>query len=189
MVRSHKKDSIRGSDIVPVVGDAAIAGPIVDGRMVPLLIVDTSDRPDIDELIRVHAHLTHGDVIVNWGTREGSPDSVVLVLDFLRPIELRAVIVFSVERQAILVDSALAAGAVYLQSGRPGDRLISDPDRQKILVEIPDTEFASRWEPIFLNVMTAYISKKSKIPKKKAYPKARLMLEELRKITLFRMRQ
>lgn len=189
MTKDTRKAAIRPIDVVPVAGDAAIAGPIVDGRMVPLLILDTSRRPDIDELIRVQAHMPPGDVTVSWGALPDNPDSVILVLDFTRPMETKIVVSFSIERQAILIDNAIAAKAVYLQAGRAGDRLIHDPNRQKILVEIPDTEFAQNWESLFLNRMTSYISKASKISKRKAYPIAKLMLSELRKVTAFRMPQ
>lgn len=48
---------------VTIVADAGIAvDGIGGGRLIPLLILDTTDRPDLEELIRVHQHLTPGDV-------------------------------------------------------------------------------------------------------------------------------
>lgn len=189
LTKHRRDDSASVSDIVTVAGDAAIAGPIVDGRLTPLLILDTSSRPDIDELIRVHQHVSPGDVNVNWGTLDGDPDSVVLDLKFIRPMESRIIIRFSIERQAILIDNALMAGAVYLQAGTPGDRLIHDPDRPKILAELPANEFADKWDSLFLSRMTSYFSKRNKVSRKVAYPIAERMLVELREITGFRMPQ
>ncbi len=56
-----RKAQVAQSLIVPIVGDAAMAGPVADGRLIPVLIVDTSKRPEVAELIRVHAHLPPGD--------------------------------------------------------------------------------------------------------------------------------
>ena len=184
----HRKEMrIAKSDMVLVVGDAAIAGETAEGRMVPLLILDTSERPDIDEIIRVHSYLSPGDVTSNWGSIDRNPDLVGLVLDFVRPMATRVAICFSIEKQAILVDAALRAKAMYIQSGRPGDRYIHDPDRPKLIIELPEGEFHSEWEAIFLNRMTNYFSRKLKLSKKRAYPVARDMLDELRKVTWFRM--
>jgi len=175
------------SEVVSVVGDAAIAGPEAGGLMVPLLILDTSERPDIDEIIRVHSYIAPGDVTSSWGSIRNNPDLIALVLDFIRPVTTRLAICFSIEKQAILVDAALRAKAMYIQAGRPGDRYIHDPDRPKVIIELPEGEFHEEWESIFLNRMTSYFSKALKLSKKKAYPVACTMLEELRKITWFRM--
>jgi hypothetical protein len=187
MTKRREEAFIAKSDIVPIAGDAGIAGANAEGRMVPLVILDTSERPDIDEMIRVHRHISPGDVTCNWASVIGHPDIVVLMLEFIRPVEMRIAIPFSVEKQAILVDAALQAKAIYLQAGRPGDRLIHDPNRSKIIVELPEGRFHKEWESIFLNRMTQYISKKNKLSRKKAYSVAHLLLEELRKLTAFRM--
>ena len=68
----------------------------------------------------MHAYLSPGDVAFRWGEIKGHPDDVFLVLDFQRPIEARAVLRFSIENQGILVEAALTAKAIYLQSGEPG---------------------------------------------------------------------
>jgi hypothetical protein len=187
MAKRHTKAVIAKSDIVPVAGDAGIAGPSAEGLMVPLVILDTSERPDIDEIIRVHSHISPGDIESTWTSIAGYPDDVVLVLDFIRPIAARVAIRFSIEKQAIIIDMALRAKALYIQAGRHGDRLIHDPDRPKIIVELQEGEFNKEWEAIFLHQMTNYFSRKQRLSKREAYPLACLMLEELRKLTSFRM--
>jgi hypothetical protein len=186
MTKRHM-EKIASSDIVPVAGDAGLAGPTPEGLMVPLLILDTTDRPDIDEVIRVHSHISPGDVELRWASIAGHPDDIALVLDFIRPVATRVAIRFSIEKQAILVDMALRARALFLQAGRPGDRLIHDIDRPKIIVELEGGEFGREWEAIFLRQMTNYFSRKGKLSKKKAYPLARLLLDRLREQTSFRM--
>ncbi len=54
---------------VPIVADAGIATVAVgDGRMIPLLILDTSRRPDIEDMVKAHHALEgQGDVKAQWG--------------------------------------------------------------------------------------------------------------------------
>jgi len=65
----------RESRPVRIVADAALSTRgRHGGRMLPLLLLDTSDRPDIDEYIRVHASFGLGDVKAQWGKIEGLKD-------------------------------------------------------------------------------------------------------------------
>src|SRR6266536_2359847 len=104
MVKRRRTEILPIKDFVPIVADGAMAGPIAEG-------------------IRVHAYLPPGDVASSWGGIKGHPDDVFLVLDFERPIEARGVLRFSIANQGILVEAALTAKAMYLQAGKPGDRL------------------------------------------------------------------
>lgn len=187
MAKRPKKALLPVADLVPIVGDAAIAGPVAEGVNIPLAILDISDRPDVAEIIRVHEHLHPGDVKFRWAGVEGHPDDVLLVLNFERPIEARAVLRFSIETQGILVEAALTAKAIYLQAGRRGDRLTHDLNRPKLLVELPDVEFRSHWNRLFLNRMTAVASRRLGLSRRKAEPHARQLIEELRTVTMFRM--
>jgi hypothetical protein len=186
-VTRPKKAKLPSADLVPIVGNGAIAGPVLEGVTVPVLILDTSTRPEIAEAIRVQAHVSPGDVRIQWGGLEGRPDDVILTLTFERPIEARAILRFSIEDEAILVEAALTARAIYLQDGRPGDRLMDDPDRPKMLVELPETGFTEKWNEMFLRRMTTVLSKKFGVPKRAAEPHARELIEQLRKLTTFRM--
>jgi hypothetical protein len=121
------------------------------------------------------------------GGIKGHPDDVFLVLDFERPIEARAVLRFSIANQGILVEAALTAKAMYLQAGKPGDRLKHDLDRPKMLVELPETGFRSKWDELFLSRMTAVIRTERGLPRREAEPLARRLIEELRSVTTFRM--
>jgi hypothetical protein len=181
--------TLNRSYVVPIVGDAAIAGPVIDGRMTPLLILDSLGHPEVDAIINAHSHLSPGDVTSNWASIKGRPDDLVLILSFVRPIEAEIAICFSIEKQAMLVDAVLQSGAVYLQAGKEGDRLIHDPVRPKVLVEVPAGDFNEKWEAIFTRQMTTMISREQRIESKEAMQIARILLNEIRKMTKFRMPQ
>lgn len=188
MVRNRPRSvQIPRSALLPIVGDAAIAGPVVEGALVPLLIVDTGNHPIIDEVVRVHGLLPGGDVRSNWGYVAGDPDKILLTLAFDRPVEAEAAVEFSIEHQGILVEAALTSRAVYLQPGRPGDRYKHDPDKPKILIELPRSRFHETWHDRFLSRMTDVIAREANITRRKAKPSAREMLQDLEKLTGFRL--
>ena len=131
---------------VPIVSDAAIAiGGVLNGRPVPVLILDTSDRTDIVELLRVQRHLPPGDVACSWGTRPRCTSTVLLLLAFSRPSELKILLEFGTVRQGTLVEFILDARALYLQSGTDGERLSLAMDQDRMLLEVPSTGFEPAW--------------------------------------------
>ena len=40
---------------------------LADGRAIPILLIDCSLRPDIEDLIRSNEHITSDDVKIQWG--------------------------------------------------------------------------------------------------------------------------
>ncbi len=187
MMKPRKWHQVTADYLVPIAGDAMIAGPpVAEGKMVPLAILDTTHCPRVEELIRVHQHLPPGDVDSQWGQPPHSPDALRLFLEFHRPMKIRLLLSFSIEAQAPLIESALTAGALYLQSGRPGDRFLHDMGRPKIIIELPDTGFRPIWDKLFLSRMTAVLSSKLGISRRKAEPRARRLIAELREVTNFR---
>lgn len=134
--------------IVPIVADGAIwLRAEVEGMAVPLVILDTTSRPELAEFVRMHTVVASGDVVVEWGVLD--EDRIGLVLHLVRPIETEAVIVFEVSKRGIVIDAALRAGAIYIQAGRPGDRVASTPDAPRVLVQIGGTGFEERWDALF----------------------------------------
>jgi hypothetical protein len=149
--RTFEFRSARDATFIRIVGDAAIAtGSVSEGRLVPLLIVDASERPEIAELIRVHASLQPGDVSHQWGQRQKGDGTALLVLEFERPVVLTMVLAFPIVSQGVLVDLILRSRAFYLQVGRPGDRWLTTRDHPRLFIEAPNTGFEDMWDKIWL---------------------------------------
>jgi hypothetical protein len=148
---------VQRDSIVSVIADGAIANPDVnEGRMVPLVILDTATRPDIDELIRLHGFFGPGDVKSQWASSTNNENIVFLKLSFLRPVELTIYVEFDLSKgHNVLIEQALISRALYIQAGRPGDRLKDDVDKPKLILEVPDGGFRERWEKIHLCHATA----------------------------------
>ena len=144
--RSHRE-----AKPIRIVGDAAIAtGSVSEGRLVPLLIIDAADRPEIVELIRAHAGLQPGDVDFQWGQRKPGDGTILLVLEFQRPVVLTMVLAFPIPALSVLVDLILHARAFYLQVGRPGDRFLTTQDQPRLFIDAPHTGFEEVWDELLL---------------------------------------
>ncbi len=164
-----------------IVADGSISSQgIMSGRLVPVLILDTSERPDVEEWIRIHyASQLLGDVIVQWGQLEGKDKTVILCLTSKRPTELLIVIEFKVVEQGILIDQALQSRGMYIQAGRDGDRVKHDVNRPKVLVEIGDAGYGQIWEMTWKRELVKSFRDK-RLGRSEARKAATLMIQELR---------
>lgn len=182
---SHEREK----DALRIVADGAIAHPgVAEGRLIPLVILDTSRRPDLEEYIRVHQYVGAGDVKCQWGQLIGHDDTVALVLSFLRPAELVGIVEFDLQRnQGVLVEQVLGTKALYIQAGREGDRLKHDVNLPKVILEVPDTGFGkTAWERIYFRYTTAKLRERglNRVDAKRAAKEA---IAELRKLGTLRM--
>lgn len=140
------KPIIKDKAPLKIVGDAGLLSETVaDGRFIVLLIIDHDGRSDIEDLFKIHSTTQVGDVKVKWGTPFFSRKTFWLNIEFLKPLEVEFDIEFDVDKHGILVENIINSKAVYLQLGKEGDRLKDDLTKQKILVEIPDTDVKKKW--------------------------------------------
>lgn len=190
--RKYTKIDVNTSDqgkIVKVVADPVVAtAGRVNGKLVPLLILDTTERPDLVELVRVHQNFVEGDVQVQWAALEGRLDHIALCLQFLRPTERVAIIEFEITKQGALVDQILTAGAVYLQPGKPGDGLLRDLNLPKVIVEVPDTGFRLHWDKIYLKSVVDKL-RRSGLTRSEARKAASEVVSRIRDIGQFQVTQ
>jgi len=174
---------------VPIVADGAIATTILgEGRLIPVLIIETSARPDIDELVTALQRPPPGDATSRWGRLHWHKRSVVLVLSFERPSQVGIVLEFNIADQGILVDSILTSKALYLQPGRLGDRLSSSLESPRIFVEVPDLGFKSEWDRMWPKAIAAKL-RQSGLSRTKAKEAAEKAISMMRDVERFRMRR
>jgi hypothetical protein len=136
---------------IPIVSDAAIATDAVgDGRFIPLVILDTTARADVAELIEIQEKVPPGDVISAWGSIiDGPKDHLALFLHFERPMEIDVALNFDLSRQGSIVELALRARAIYLQAGKPGDRLLANFDAPRMVAELGGAMPPKRWNELW----------------------------------------
>ena len=181
--------SLSNSSVVPIVRDGAIATHhIGEGRMVPVLIIDCSEKVELRDLIHAHEETNTGDVTVTWGISKNDKGKVMLILEFFKPSVLEVLLQFDIAKQGGVVDSILQANAVYLQPLDSGARVIDGLEKEKILAEIPDTGFLEVWEKLYSESLTS-IFKKSGLSKKEAKNAAEQHKDMLRGIWVKRMQR
>jgi len=136
---------------VPIVSDGVVAvRGMAEGRMIPLLIIDTSRRPDIEDMIRAHKHLGSGDVMSGWSIPSYFDESRIwLILTITKPSRCVVILEFDVAGQGGVVDQIIQMQGVYIQPGREGDRLASTWEHERLTVEVPSRDFRKEWDRIF----------------------------------------
>lgn len=136
---------------VPIVWDAGVAtGGVGEGRFIPVLIIDTSTRPDIEDMVRAHKHLGPGDVETVWSRPSRLDNSRIhLILTFIKPTRCVLILEFDLALQGGVLDQLIHAQGVYLQPGRAGDRLASTLDKERVLVEVSSKQFRGEWDKIY----------------------------------------
>jgi hypothetical protein len=177
-----KPRKISESSIVPVISDGAIAThEIGEGRMVPVLVVDCSEKVELRDLIYAHEYSPPGDVTVTWGTPKWSKNTVLLLLEFSKPSKLEVLLKFDLKKQGGVVDGILHANALYLQPSESGLKVVDGLDKGKIIVEIPDTGFLSKWEALYTSNLVKLFKKKglSRRQAKGAAEQHKSMLREI----------
>lgn len=184
-----RKAKLARSLTVPIIGDAAMAGQVADGRLLPVLILDTSARPEVEELIRVHAHLPGGEATSEWGTSRDRKHQVILVLRFTQPMDVDLILEFSIDRHALIIETMLTGGGVYLQAGADDDRLSTKLDAPRVLVDLPDAGFRKVWDKLLLDRMKVVMARRLGVPRKKAGPHAEHFIAEMRRLAGLRIAQ
>ena len=135
--------------LVPIVGDGAIGHPhILEGRILPVLILDCSGYQALEDLIHVHEHTPPGDCITTWKWKPLSRRHVYLQLDFKSPVKTTAMIAFEVASQGVLVESIINTRGVYLQPLSSGKLVSEGITNPKILVEVPSTATFPIWNDL-----------------------------------------
>lgn len=180
-VRGHERDPI------PVVHTAALAGvPVADGRLIPYLVLDTTNRPDVVQLVAVHEHLPPGDVGTTWAFMPKNNRAISLILEFKKPAELFMRLEFGIVEWGGVVDQIMRSKMLYLEPGAPGDRLDPTLAKPRILVEVMADSFQQEWDRILHSTLTKDFRKRG-MPKRKAEGAAKEMVAAWRTFSGFRL--
>jgi hypothetical protein len=180
------------ADPVPIAADAGIATVAVgDGRMIPLLILDTSERPDIDDMVKAHHHMKgQGDVKAGWGRPDTFFDTgvVSLILTFEKPSHCVILLRFDIGKYGGLVDQIIRSQGLYIQPGRPGDRLSTTFDNPRILAEVPSREFQPEWDRMLRKAMRKRIQREHGLSRSEAKLATEKFIDEWRNLSSKRIR-
>lgn len=179
------------AQLVEVVNDGAIAGTgIALDKLIPVVIVDARNRPDLRDIAQAHDSDQPGDVTVQWSRlRGGEFDNrlvISLLLHFVRPIDSYAFLIFDVRERGMLVDQILRTKYLYFQAGSPGDRLGHTLDSGRVLVEVRDTGFEVTWEGMLYDFLVSGFESRG-LDKKASSSAAKQTISTLRKFGSIRL--
>ena len=169
---------------VKIVGDGIIASADhLQGRAVPVIIVDAQDRADISDIFLLHRDLGRlGNVRHAWGKGPGSVLRVYLHLAFMDPVCTDVTIDFALPENANLIEVLLRAECFYLQSGKLGDRISNTAEAPRILVETLSSGFEPYWREIHLDLLMAQIRNEGQHKGISRSARKRIALERLENI-------
>ena len=144
-----------------VVSVASVASAdVAQGRRVPLLILDTSCRPDFEQLVHAHADSGLGDLITQWLTVGDAllPSAAYLMCVFRSPAPCAVAVEFTLPECGRVLDFVLCVRGVWLQPGRADHHPASKfHDRPSIFVEV-GADFAA-WEEVYPRLLALELQK------------------------------
>lgn len=172
--KSHQQKS------VPVVAHGVVSRPdIISGQFLPVIVIDASSRPDIEEHIRLHKGTGPYDVKSTWAEVPGE-GRVCLVLEFQGPTANVLIIRFNLSGQLKSVDRILHQQVMHLMCGAPGNK-VSDlyENAPGMIIEVRGTWPLPKWNK-FLQKALIEEAKKAGLNRKDAKQVAIFEIENWR---------
>ena len=114
--------------------------------LIPYAMADALKRPDLQDMVRLHALEGEGECNSVIGRLED--DTLVLLLEFTAPARLKIIIRLEPERHALLIDGILETEFLFLIVGEPDLEIDRDSLAKAIIINVPDTGFSEEWRKI-----------------------------------------
>lgn len=166
-----------------IVAEGIMSSPeFGEGRFSPALIIDVKDKVEISELFTLHKSTLPGDTLLSWAFPSTffKPKSIYINLTFSKPMDVVFGIEFILSKHYSLIDGIIQSRAFYLQAGQPGDK-VSTSETDRILVEVPNMDFDSKWNKMILYIIEN-ICKKQGVSRKNATLFAKEHIKKMREI-------
>lgn len=164
------------------------------GRLIPVLVVDTRERPDLVEMVRIHKHVDEpGDVTVTWarGVQRDTKHIHYLELKFARPAPCHVILPFDLDSAQIgLLDNIMTSRGFYFQIGGEAgeDPVLRVQANPAILVEIPVGVEVVGWDAEYLTNMTRQLRNQNRrLSRREAREMAKAVLGKWRQMSAIRI--
>lgn len=144
----------------------------VQGRAIPVIIIDSSEREDIKNLFALHQSLNrYGNVSHTWMISKTSPLRIFLSLRFLDPVETSIFLEFNLPSQNMLIDLILYSECLLLQASSP-EPPIPSAGPQIFIEVLREDNFATIWPERNMDLHTAHFRAMKNENGKRMYSKA-----------------
>jgi len=143
-----------------------------DRKVIPIVQIDATDRPDIVSLISAHGPGVVGEAATQWGRRIGAPEgTVTLFLDYQRPRQVLIFMDFRIVHYGFLVDEILRAGELYIQAIQTPFAANTALGSSRMRVVVADTGFGLLWDQLLEDELAQELRKQG-LPAAKAKTRA-----------------
>lgn len=149
---------------------------LMEGRVIASIVLDTTNRPDIESMILSHQDINSGHVLTTWALNKKNKNEVILVIEFTEPFNCCFSLIMNIEKYGMAIENIMRYNVVYLQSRNLGnsDNILLLPS---ILIEVPSEEAKRYWDT-HLILQTEKFFRKRGYSKKSAKQKTLGYLKE-----------
>ncbi len=139
---------------------------MMEGRVIPCIVLDTTIRKDIESIILSHEDINSGYALTTWVLNKKNKNEIILIVDFTEPFDCCFSIVMDLNKYAMAIENIMRYNVVYIQSRNLGesDNIMMLPS---VLVEVPSQEAKKFWDK-HLVIQTEKNIRKMGYPKKVA---------------------
>lgn len=159
-----------------------------EGRLIAGVVLESDEDCYLKEIIKQHTYDNlKGDVEIVWAKIPvlGSVKQFILSISFKKPIVYQFYIKFPIPKYLLTIDAILQSRGVRISLGTEGDKVSNTPEH--MVIEIPKTDFDSKWNNILLeNMKKEY--KKGGWPKSEINEKAKNRIKTFREILNYRIK-
>ncbi len=148
--------------IFKFIANGVVKFPFIgEGRPFPSLIFEKNTALIITELCKAHENPLSGDAETTWGTPISlfKPKEFILKITFKNPIETTFGISFEGKKHFSLIDGIIHSQSLRIEAGNFGDK-ISDLRNSDILIEVPKTKFANKWNSYLEDILRSIYKQK-----------------------------
>ncbi len=168
---------------VPIVADAVLLiKDFADSKALPVLVLDTTERPDIETMVEAHETSGTGECLTAWDFSRTKRGIARLVIRFDSPSKCVMVIDFGLLDRGGVVDQIIRTNGFYLVCGKPGDRFMGKHEEGRVLVEVTADPGFDQWTTILTDALARNARRESGVPRKQAKGYARAVIKDWREL-------
>lgn len=159
-----------------------------EGRLIPVVVIDFSQHKVILELIDHHNSIDNGDVTLRWITNILDKKSLILKVNFSKPITIEFGINFNTLQSFNIIDAIIQSRGLIIQNGKKGDKPSRNFKHTSLMIEVPNLGFDNIWEKKFHANLESYFRKKRGLSKKEAIMYTKEHIKQIRELLKIRQK-